>query len=237
MARRTDVNALAAAGDIEALRQLADKGDVSAVWPLRVIGVAALPALLALLESPSETIREITAEELQELPDARSFEPLRRVVMNTDESPYVRKEACIALAAIGDERALRPILDLIDEFVAEDDSTDGVIAYAAIALGELRHPAGVPHLRGLITHPDVGVQLSAGRALIEIGTAAALESARALLKDPSLRLKISDALESKGVLSSADELLVADDRARRDELSARERQLFETFGFIEESEG
>ncbi len=95
---------------------------------------------------------------LTHLRDPRGLEPLRSVLHHAD--PNVVQEAIVAIGQIGDARAIPDLLGFLD--------SDSWLQMAAIqALGNLRSPVAVPHLKRLLT--DFMAGSIAAEALARIG--------------------------------------------------------------------
>ncbi|MCP3963220.1 MAG: HEAT repeat domain-containing protein [bacterium] len=95
---------------------------------------------------------------LTHLRDPRALEPLRSVLHHPD--PNVVQEAIVAIGQIGDARAIPDLLGFLE--------ADSWLQMAAVqALGNLRSPVAVPHLKGLLT--DFMAGPLAAEALARIG--------------------------------------------------------------------
>ena len=95
---------------------------------------------------------------LTHLRDPRALEPLRSVLHHPD--PNVVQEAIVAIGQIGDARAIPDLLGFLE--------ADSWLQMASVqALGNLRSPVAVPHLKGLLT--DFMVGSLAAEALARIG--------------------------------------------------------------------
>jgi len=95
---------------------------------------------------------------LTHLRDPRGLEPLRSVLHHPD--PNVVQEAIVAIGQIGDARAIPDLLGFLD--------SDSWLQMAAVqALGNLRSPVAVPHLKRLLT--DFMTGPIAAEALARIG--------------------------------------------------------------------
>ncbi len=102
---------------------------------------------------------------LTHLRDPRALEPLRSTLHHPD--PNVVQEAIVAIGQIGDARAIPDLLGFLE--------ADSWLQMAAVqALGNLRSPVAVPHLKGLLT--DFMAGPLAAEALARIGGLAAFES-------------------------------------------------------------
>lgn len=95
---------------------------------------------------------------LTHLRDPRGLEPLRSVLHHPD--PNVIQEAIVAIGQIGDARAIPDLLGFLD--------SDSWLQLASVqALGNLRSPVAVPHLKRLLT--DFMAGSIAAEALARIG--------------------------------------------------------------------
>lgn len=95
---------------------------------------------------------------LTHLRDPRGLEPLRSVLHHPD--PNVVQEAIVAIGQIGDARAIPDLLGFLD-------SNSWLQLAAVQALGNLRSPVAVPHLKRLLT--DFMAGPIAAEALARIG--------------------------------------------------------------------
>lgn len=95
---------------------------------------------------------------LKHLRDPRALEPLRVTLHHED--PNVVQEAIVSIGQLGDARAIPDLLPFL--------TTDPWVQMAAVeALGNLRSPVAVPHLRNLLT--DFMAGSLAAEALARIG--------------------------------------------------------------------
>ncbi len=95
---------------------------------------------------------------LTHLRDPRALEPLRSVLHHPD--PNVVQEAIVAIGQIGDARAIPDLIGFLE--------ADSWLQMAAVqALGNLRSPVAVPHLKRLLTDFMAGPM--AAEALARIG--------------------------------------------------------------------
>ena len=102
---------------------------------------------------------------LTHLRDPRALEPLRSVLHHPD--PNVVQEAIVAIGQIGDARAIPDLLGFLE--------SDSWLQMAAVqALGSLRSPVAVPHLKRLLT--DFMAGPLAAEALARIGGAGAFKA-------------------------------------------------------------
>lgn len=99
------------------------------------------------------------------LRDPRALEPLRTVLHHPD--PNVVQEAIVAIGQLGDARAIPDLLGFLE--------SDSWLQLAAVqALGNLRSPVAVPHLKRLLTDFMAGPM--AAEALARIGGANAFKA-------------------------------------------------------------
>lgn len=164
--------ALRRAGDPEAvpaLKKALSDPDPGVRWmaleALGAIGSPALPVLTALLGSDDIDLRWGAAVALGEIGDPEAVGPLARSL--EDEDRYVRTRAALALAAIG-ARALPSLA------AAAGHRDAGVRWAAALALGKIGSPDGIPPLSVLVADPDPGVRWKAAEALGAVGGAASV---------------------------------------------------------------
>lgn len=95
---------------------------------------------------------------LTHLRDPRALEPLRSVLHHPD--PNVIQEAIVAIGQLGDARAIPDLLGFLE--------SDSWLQLASVqALGSLRSPVAVPHLKNLLTDFMAGPM--AAEALARIG--------------------------------------------------------------------
>ncbi len=120
---------------------------------------AAVPLAIA-ASSLDWTLKQSAIEALEKL-GRQAFEPLVRVAM--DGGAQDRREATVALGLIGDERAIGPLTDLLDE------SDSFIRSRAAAALGNIGHPAAVDYLIGALGDMEWDVRAKAIQALEKIG--------------------------------------------------------------------
>lgn len=102
---------------------------------------------------------------LTHLRDPRALEPLRSVLHHPD--PNVIQEAIVAIGQLGDARAIPDLLGFLE--------SDSWLQLASVqALGSLRSPVAVPHLKQLLTDFMAGPM--AAEALARIGGAHAFKA-------------------------------------------------------------
>lgn len=168
-------------------------------------------ALQLLKESDSDVVLQAVLV-LTHLRDPRALEPLRSVLHHED--PNVVQEAIVAIGQIGDARAIPDLLGFLE--------TDPWLQMAAVqALGNLRSPIAVPHLRELLT--DFLAGPLAAEALARIGG----PDAFAALAEHWLRYrKELDTETSLGLLAHTLEGL-SEPPSMDDELAAALKELLE----------
>ena len=114
-------------------------------------------------DDPDVVLQAVIA--LTALRDPRALEPLRSVLHHPD--PNVVQEAIVAIGQLGDARAIPDLLGFLE--------ADSWVQMAAVqALGNLRSPVAVPHLKGLLTDFMAGPM--AGEALARIGGLSAFKA-------------------------------------------------------------
>ncbi|HET7696522.1 MAG TPA: HEAT repeat domain-containing protein [Vicinamibacterales bacterium] len=200
----------------EALGLIGDTGSAAAVGDM-VSAYVKAGAIAAL--SPDDERWPVTPEAdavrlgLFALVRQKAFEPLTAAIVDGSGRVSGWWPVAYALQRIGDPRAVPALKQLI--------ATPGryTRAFAARGLGAYRDVSSVPALRAMIDEArgDVGVTVSAVRALAQIGAPDGAQAILALLSaervDPNLRL---EAVAALGTLKSADALpyildLVTDD--------------------------
>ncbi|MCP4657457.1 MAG: HEAT repeat domain-containing protein, partial [bacterium] len=113
--------------------------------------------LLLLKDDDSDVVLQAVIV-LTHLRDPRGLEPLRSALHHPE--PNVVQEAIVAIGQIGDARAIPDLLGFLD--------SDSWLQLAAVqALGNLRSPVAVPHLKRLLT--DFMAGPIAAEALARIG--------------------------------------------------------------------
>ncbi len=186
---------------------------VSRWWPLayalqRVGDARAVPALLALVETPGRYTRAFAAKGLGAAKDPRAVDPLLRLVR--DGEPAVAIEAVRALGQIGDGRAVAPLLALADDRQASDP----LRVEAITALGQLKAADAVDLLLDLLSARWPTERAAAIRALALVDRDAFLTALSAM--DADREWPVRAALASTLALLPADvalprvEALVAD---------------------------
>lgn len=125
---------------------------------LKMRGNRGFSLTLALLKDDDPDVVLQAVIVLTHLRDPRALEPLRSVLHHPD--PNVVQEAIVAIGQLGDARAIPDLLGFLD--------SDSWLQLAAVqALGSLRSPVAVPHLRRLLTDFMAGPM--AAEALARIG--------------------------------------------------------------------
>ena len=125
---------------------------------LKMRGNRGFSLTLTLLKDDDSDVVLQAVIALTHLRDPRALEPLRSALHHPD--PNVVQEAIVAIGQIGDARAIPDLLGFLE--------ADSWLQMAAVqALGNLRSPVAVPHLKGLLTDFMAGPM--AAEALARIG--------------------------------------------------------------------
>ncbi len=145
------------AGESPLLDALEDRRDGVRRAIIRSLGaIWGLPEVRSLTDENGE-VRQVAAEALGEMGDARAVKPLIAVLQ--DEDAEVRWTAARALGRLGDNRAFGPLVTLL-----EDGDRDVRLATVA-ALGELRDDRAVSFLSNALLDGDHQVRRAVIRAL------------------------------------------------------------------------
>ena len=132
---------------------------------LKMRGNRGFTLTLALLKDDDPDVVLQSVIVLTHLRDPRALEPLRSVLHHPD--PNVIQEAIVAIGQLGDARAIPDLLGFLE--------ADSWLQMAAVqALGSLRSPVAVPHLKKLLTDFMSGPM--AAEALARIGGAQAFKA-------------------------------------------------------------
>lgn len=188
----------------------------------RIQDEAIIPALIAALGDVDSTVRANAAAGLGHNRAQGAFDALI-AVLNADPEDIVRERAATALAQIGDERAVDPLIDALDDSSAwtrnriiyllgaskdsraveplleqldsDEPSTQGVAAWALGAIGDMR---ALDALLGLLQAPDASVRGNVAWALGEFSREDLIDPLLALVNDaaPEVRAKTAWALGS-----------------------------------------
>lgn len=125
---------------------------------LKMRGNRGFSLTLALLKDDDPDVVLQAVIVLTHLRDPRALEPLRSVLHHPD--PNVVQEAIVAIGQLGDARAIPDLLGFLE--------ADSWLQMASVqALGSLRSPVAVPHLKKLLTDFMAGPM--AAEALARIG--------------------------------------------------------------------
>jgi HEAT repeat protein len=128
-------------------------------------------ALIAALADEDPWVRYFAARSLAGQPYEAAIETLGRVAAG-DRAPHVRIAAVAAIGAIGGAHGARLLTQQVD-------SVDPALAAAAIrALGDVRHPAGLPPLLRALKSEDSSRSISAAEALAARGDGEAVAALR-----------------------------------------------------------
>ena len=146
------------------------------------------------LSDPDPLIRRQIIQALGKIKDPRAIDPLIKILIDTDEKPYIRATAAEALGSIQQDIAVNALISaLYDEHWV-------VRSRAVQALGKIKDPRAVDSLIGRLKDGDATVRGYAAQALGELKDARAVEPLKAALEDGSLtvRKKAAQALTKIG---------------------------------------
>jgi HEAT repeat protein len=136
------------------------------------MGEKAVDPLIQALPHPDRAVRLLTVHLLGEMGHRRAVPAILQRT-HPEEEREVRLAAFKALGTLGDARALRPLIEALEDPQWE------VRAQAARSLGLLRNPEAVPVLAKTLADPKWWVRRNAGEALAQLGKAGADALARA----------------------------------------------------------
>jgi HEAT repeat protein len=183
---------------------------VRAIDALTGIGLPAVPALHALLQTPGEDLlRSAVVEALGRIKDSRSIPVLSKLAKDPD--PALRRLVIEALGAFDQTSVLRPLA------AALSDTEAAVRGAAAAALSRMPDKRLAPFLIRAIHDPDRDVRLLVVQALGKCGDEAALKVLRPLLtcRDSELELEACEAVARLGDHTAVPNLLQKLDVAAR----------------------
>jgi HEAT repeat protein len=150
-------------------------------YAAEALGKIDIERLIAALRDEDSRIREIAAEGLGRLKDARAVEPLLSALL--DKKKEVRRAAAEALGKIKSPKAVKPLIDALQD-------TDGYVReHAALALGEIKDPGAVAPLIAALQHKDWATRWKAAWALGEIKDARAVEPLIVALQDKKAEVR------------------------------------------------
>lgn len=201
--------------DIPTLLQLLQEGDTvqrqqAAIALSRLKDEQVIAPLLKAIADPDSTVRANAAAGLGNNEAASAVEALI-ALLQTDREDIVRERAATALAQIGDERAIDPLIDSLDE------GGTWVRNRIAYVLGASKDPRAVEPLLELLNDEDPSTQGVAAWALGAIGDERAFDPLIDLLGDetPSVRGNAAWALGEFGDERAIDPLIamLADEAA------------------------
>ena len=129
------------------------------------------------LSDPDPNVRQMAAEGLGQIIDARSVGPLCATLLNKNEESFVRVAAAYSLGIIGFEQAI-PALR-----IAAQDRDSTLRETATLALGYLRDPGVFEAQCAKLQDVKSGDRMSAIAFLGRIGDPRALDPLIALLRD------------------------------------------------------
>ncbi|QPC82485.1 HEAT repeat domain-containing protein [Phototrophicus methaneseepsis] len=173
--------------DIETLLPLLTSEDVAqrqqaAIALSRVQDARVIVPLMAALDDEDSTVRANAAAGLGENKATESIAALIER-LRQDEHDIVRERAAAALAQIGDERAIEPLIDALDDPATW---TRNRVIYVLGASGDQR---AVDPLIELLDHADLTTQGNAAWALGAIGDVRALNPLIGLLKSKNATVR------------------------------------------------
>jgi len=159
--------------------------------------------LISLLNDPSPSVRRLATQGLREVGGPSALDALLEFA---GSHPHlVEEEALEAIAAIGDERAVPTLSDLLL------DEGFPLRSACARALGELRSAQALPALQLAAKDEDAELRYAALHALGEIGDRECAPTVLGALDDrsPSVRLAAAQACASLALSEAAPRLRVA----------------------------
>lgn len=142
-------------------------------------------------------------EEWSKLDTVEAIEELTKI-LGTPNQPWIRKDICSILGAIGSDKAVDPLIRALNDPEAQ------VRSAACHALGAIGSDKAVDPLIRALDDPEVGVRIEACYALGAIGgdrAADALLQALDSERNSSVRTKIYEALGEMGYAKSIDKLV------------------------------
>lgn len=152
--------------------------------------------LVDMLKDESSDVREATIEALGKLGDPCATEPLINVLLHDTQQGLFsnpRSKAAVALAVIGDERAISPLGQALR------DNKDYVRLSAAKALIIIGNSQAVPDLTKALEDNEDEIRATACEALAVIGDAKAVPALIKTLKDPEESVR-NNAIEALGTI-------------------------------------
>jgi HEAT repeat protein len=133
---------------------------------------AALPALQGALEAWDPWVRGAAIEALRRIPDASSFEPLRKLLLRDDEVPQNKSAVLEAIGALSDKRAVGVLRDYVHVKKDSKDEKAGLNLPAFRGLWKSRHLMArstlVEDVKFALQHEDVSLQVEATFAAAEL---------------------------------------------------------------------
>jgi len=158
------------------------EGIVEAATSIEKIGEPAASGLLAIItdHTKDEDLRKIANELIAEIGHKSAVEVLIHVLQDESETKFVRAEVAYTLGLLGDDEALEPLKEILN-----DDDVQ-LKSMSALGLGLLEDEEAVPKLITLLEDQNKTVRIRSGRALAQIGAQEAYNSFAELLhNDPS----------------------------------------------------
>ncbi|GMT42914.1 MAG: hypothetical protein IEMM0002_1325 [bacterium] len=135
--------------------------------------------VIKLFKSEDENTRRSAVEYFNRSPDPMAFDSLIGVLRDKDW--WVREKAVQTLGKIGDERAIEPILELVD-----DPEVRWVVP---CALGEIGGDKAVMHLHDFLEDPERSIRLTALKGIGKIKSKASLPLIKAMVKDTDVEVR------------------------------------------------
>lgn len=186
--------ALARLGNAEAVGRLTTPVNSSApvdrsglAAALGSVGPAAIPTLLTLLQSPQGPTRAAATAALGKVGAREAVEQLRALM--TDQDPFVRSSAAVALTRLGDQAGQTVVNRMLDSEVPD------LRLMAAEAWNGQPGP-WVEGIRPLLNNMDGTIRLQAARLIAPVDPAAAdrVLSAAAAHENPAIRAEAARAI-------------------------------------------
>jgi HEAT repeat protein len=144
-------------------------------------GDVAVNRLIMFLDDADPVKREFAANQLGHIKNKLAVEPLLQAI--DDENWRVRNSSAIALAEIGDERAIIPIMGLL-----EQASPNGRAQYYG-TLGSLKAKEAWPYLSEDVDNPEWYVRTAVLQAMTDIDFGNARPYIYDALKDDEVRVR------------------------------------------------
>jgi len=169
--------------------------------------------LIVALKAPESDIRELAQQTLIEIPDSRAVEPLIGAIDVLKKKGYGGREIsniAKALAKIGDERAVAPLVNLIKEAFHYDKIADALVEFAQPAAEQLvsiligsaegRRNEEIELASSFQATSNYGIEFTLERILQRAATSLSEDTLRMLtqVKDITVRFRVPAHEESRG---------------------------------------